>query len=316
MDYTRQQSFHGIGKEGQEKLKEASVAIIGVGALGCVCSELLARAGIGKLMIYDFDKVEGHNLHRQTLYCESDVGKKKAEAAKHRLTLINPEVKIEAFDEKVSEDNIIKVKADVLIDCLDDLNTKLLVNDHCVEKSIPLVHGSVAGSRGYLFVVKNGASLRDIYSSKMIAESCETSGVLNTIVGAIASMQANEALKIILGADHEKDLIRIDLWKNTFEKIEVKKRTIEKNVIPEYTIKRCKTKATFEVIPKIKRKMNFEKLKKTFKVVADTPMILILEIEDEEVIVYEHGELMFKSCEKGDKIRRITEAIYSAGTAC
>lgn len=310
MRYERQESFRGIGRDGQEKLRNACVAIVGLGALGTVCSELLCRAGIGTLLLYDFDRVDETNLQRQALYKTDDIGRLKAKASKAALIKVNPDAKIISRELKLNKDNIHEVKADVVVDCLDDLNLKLVLNDHCVRNKIPMVYGAVAESKGYLYVVKNGNNLNDIYNKDMIAETCSTRGVTNTIVGVIASMQANEAIKLVVGAETEKYLIRIDLWKNSFERLKVKQK-MQLKEIPEYTIKRCKTNATFEVNPHKKLKMDFEALKDRFEVVADTPMVLILRIEGEEVVVYENGMLMFKSLKNTDKAGEIAKIIYS-----
>lgn len=331
MNHSRQISF--IGKEKQNKISKSSIAIVGVGALGTVCSELLCRAGVRELLLWDFDNVDETNLHRQLLYDTKDLKKPKVESAKKKLELINPDVKIKVFNDKINSSNIYLVKADVVIDCLDDLNVKLILNSHCVKNKIPLIHGSAAENKGYVFVVHpdNGSPcLNCIYESNMISQNCQVLGVMNTITTAIAAFQVNEAIKIITGQDYEHDLLRIDLQNNKLERIKIKQKkgcvcddkdptasNISNNhakPIPEYTIKRCKTKAVFEVNPHKKMKLDFDKLKKNFEVIADTPMILIISVEvdgnPEEVIVYENGSLMFKTLNDTEKVDEIVKRIY------
>ncbi len=329
MDQSRQITF--IGKENQNKLSNSAIAIVGVGALGTVCSELLCRAGVKTLYLYDFDNVDKTNLHRQLLYDTKDLGKFKVDSAKKKLELINPDVTIKIFNERINSSNVHKIKADVILDCLDDLNVKLILNEHCVKNKIPLVHGSAAENKGYVFVVSNdGPCLNCIYEYNMISQNCQVLGVMNTITTLIASMQVNEAIKIMTGQEYEYDLLRIDLQNNNFERIKVKQKkncvcnsdqaigsdgiSASSSRIPEYTIKRCKTKAVFEVNPHKKMKLDFEKLKKKFKVIADTPMILIISVQvdgnDEEVIIYENGSLMFKTLNNTEKVDEVCKKIY------
>jgi len=323
-----------IGKENQNKIANANIAIIGVGALGTVCAELLCRAGVSNLNLYDFDNVDETNLHRQLLYDTKDLGKSKAESAKKKLEIINPDVKIKVLNEKINSANVDKIKADIVLDCLDDLNVKLILNKHCIKNKIPLVHGSAAENKGYVFVINasgNDPCLNCIYESSMVSQNCQALGVMNTITTLIASMQVNEAIKIILGKEHEKDLLRVDLTNNSFERIKIKQKkgcvcselnlnssitSSSHNSIPEYTIKRCKTKAAFEVNPHKKMKLDFAKIKKKFKVIADTPMILIISVQvdgnDEEVIIYENGTLMFKTLDNTEKVDGVVRKVYGA----
>jgi len=177
MRYLRQEIFREIGKKGQSKLRKSTVAIVGLGALGSVSAELLARAGIGKLIVIDRDIVELSNLQRQSLYDESDIGKPKAIAAKEKLSKINSEIKIDIFIDDLNRENIDKILSlrgkyidekfnkivennkknknniDLILDCTDNLETRFLVNDFSIKNKIPFIYSSAVGSKGYVFNV-------------------------------------------------------------------------------------------------------------------------------------------------------------------
>ena len=241
MRYSRQEIFPEIGKKGQEKLGKSTVAIIGIGALGSVSSELLARAGIGKLILIDRDIVELSNLQRQSLYDENDLEKPKALQAHHHLKKINSGIKIDFFIEDLNNENIgkILIKTDLILDCTDNLETRFLLNDFCVKNNVPFIYSSAIGSKGYVFniIPNEGACLR-CFLKEASLETCETNGVLNTITHAISSIQADEALKILLNKNHEKNLLFLDIWKNELLKIKVNKN---KNCV-------CCSKGDFEFL--------------------------------------------------------------------
>lgn len=228
MRYQRQEIFPEIGKQGQEKLRKNSVAIVGLGALGSSSSELLARAGIGKLILIDRDIVELSNLQRQSLFDEHDVGTPKALAAKEHLKKINSDVKIDFLIDDLNFENIGKLlngKIDLILDCTDNLETRFLINDFSVKNKIPFIYSSAVGGKGYVFnVIPNKtACLRCFLGEAAQLDTCESAGVLNTITNLISSIQANEAIKILLGKNFEKNLLFFDVWKNELLKINVNK---------------------------------------------------------------------------------------------
>src|SRR3989338_8417778 len=258
MRYIRQEIFREIGKEGQEKLKKSTIAIVGLGALGTNSAELLARAGIGKLLLIDRDIVELSNLQRQSLFEENDVGKPKALSAKEHLNKINNEVEFDVFVDDLSYDNIYdlipikksndekntnknKKNISLILDCTDNLETRFLINDYCIKNKIPFIYSSAVGSKGYVFnVIPNKTPcLRCFLKEAAQLDTCETVGVLNTITNLISSIQVNEALKILLNKnDVEKSLLFFDIWKNELIKIKVNKN---KNCI-------CCAKNNFEYL--------------------------------------------------------------------
>lgn len=230
MRYTRQEIFAEIGKKGQQKLRKSAVAVVGLGALGSVAAELLARAGIGKLILIDRDVAELSNLQRQSLYNELDVGKPKAIAAKEKLNKINSEVNINTFVDDLNYNNIKKLinfkNIGLILDCTDNLETRFLINDFSIKNKIPFIYSSAVGSKGYVFNVvpeKNNPCLRCFLKEAAQLDTCETTGVLNTITHIIPSVQVNEAVKILLDKDYEKNLLFFDVWKNELIKVKVNK---------------------------------------------------------------------------------------------
>ena len=231
MRYIRQEIFSEIGKKGQRKLRNSSAVIVGLGALGSVSAELLARAGIGKLYLIDRDIVELSNLQRQSLFDESDLGKPKALAAKEHLKKINSDVGIDFFIEDLNYENISKIfpqkKNDLILDCTDNLETRFLINDFSVKNKIPFIYSSAVGSKGYVFNIipnKNNPCLRCFLKEAASLDTCETAGVLNTITHAISAIQVDEAIKILTKkSKFEKNLLFFDIWKNELTKIKISK---------------------------------------------------------------------------------------------
>jgi len=228
--YSRQLVLDRIGSEGQQKLLEARVVVIGCGALGSVSADRLVRAGVGEVVVVDRDIVELSNLQRQLLFDDGDVGVPKAVAAVEKLRKINPEVTIEAVVDDVNFSNIEEIitGCDVVVDALDNTETRYLINDACIKNNIPWVYGGAISTYGMVSVIIPGetACLRCFMPNIPRAGSmptCDTSGVLNTIPAIIASMQCTEAFKIILGKEIEAGLLFFDVWTHQFQKVGVKK---------------------------------------------------------------------------------------------
>lgn len=203
--YSRQMNLPEIGDEGQAKLKNAKVLVIGAGGLGCPILQYLATAGVGTVGIVDFDTIEMHNLHRQILYTEEDIGLSKAKTAKMVLEKLNPLISILAFEEKITAANASNSIADfdIVVDGSDNFTTRYLVNDTCVLLGKTLVYGSILGFEGQLAVFNHNESknLRDIFPeppNPKKVPNCNMNGVLGTLPGMIGLMMAHETLKIIL----------------------------------------------------------------------------------------------------------------------
>lgn len=208
--YKRQITLAEIGEDGQQKLLQTKVVVVGCGGLGSVAAVYLAASGIGTINLVDFDVVDISNLHRQVFYNTEDIGKPKVEILAKHIESISPFVKILCSNKAVSKENVFDliIKADYVLDCTDSLPIKYLLNDACVLKNKPLIYGSLYKFDGYVssFNVKtsdsgNSSNLRDAFPeiSKEIIPNCSEIGTLNTIVGMIAMMQANEVLKLVTG---------------------------------------------------------------------------------------------------------------------
>lgn len=226
--YSRQEILRDIGPAGQAKLREARVTIVGCGALGTVAAELLVRAGIGSLYIIDRDIVELSNLQRQTLFIEEDVYRRaaKAEAAVARLSKINSEVRIEGLAVELSPANALEhlSGSSVVVDATDNYSARFLINEACLTLGIPWVYGGAVGTGGVVAsFIPEGACFRCLFNelpSVGVGESCDVAGVLGPATSVVASLQAVEAMKIIIDPRHVRsDLCELDLWKNRFDNI-------------------------------------------------------------------------------------------------
>jgi len=210
--YVRQMMLAEIGEAGQEKLKAAKVAVVGCGGLGCPVLLYLASAGIGTIGIIDFDIVTVSNLHRQILFGNKDVGKKKTELAKTKINVMHPEVNIIIHDKMLKENNAEEIlkNYDLVIDGCDNFETRYIVNDTCVKLQKPLVYGSILGFEGQLavFNFEGGKNLRHLFPEPPNPEDvpdCSENGVLATVPGIIGTMMANETIKVIIGKSEMKN---------------------------------------------------------------------------------------------------------------
>ena len=312
MKYIRQEILSEIGKDGQELLKSKSVAIIGVGGLGCASASLLARIGIKKLILFDFDKIQEHNLHRQILFNETHLNKPKATTAKEELNKINNEVKIIAYDEYFDET---KCSADIILDCTDNLETRNKINEYATKNNIPWVHAAATGMIGNIIVFNNDLCFNCIHEHLKSPGTCEEIGIFPTLVTTISSLQVTQAIKLLLNKDYEKDMIHIDIWNNTFEKIKIKpnpdcKVCQGKTTQENFRINKCKTKAAYSARPIKNIKLDLNKLKQKFNTKVETPILIIIEEQGHEIIIHKHGEVLFKDLEDQNLIKEIARKIF------
>lgn len=200
--YARQRVLPEVGAEGQGRLGGATVLIVGAGGLGCAVLQYLAAAGVGRLMIVDHDRVEESNLHRQPLYRMSDLGKPKVHAACAALQQMNPAVRVQAVEARLSAANARQLveEAGVVIDAADSFAVTYVLSDACRAAGKPLVSASVLGLAGYVGVFCAGApSYRAVFPEMpRAAGSCSESGVLGTAVGVMGTLQAHLALALLL----------------------------------------------------------------------------------------------------------------------
>ena len=201
----RQRILEEVGEAGQQRLERAAVAIVGVGGLGSPAALYLAAAGVGRLGLFDDQRVELSNLNRQVLYEDCDVGRPKVEAAATRLLSLDASLQLDARNENVGPANVDQVFAeyDLVVDGTDAFETKFLLNDAAVLTGKPLVHGAVLQWGGQvLTVVKDGPCLRCLFRDPPdleVIQSCEEAGIVGAATGVIGSVQAEEALKVLLG---------------------------------------------------------------------------------------------------------------------
>lgn len=198
--YDRQIRLKGFGIEGQRRLKNSRVAVVGLGGLGCSISIYLTVAGVGYVRLLDQGKVELTDLNRQILYEEGDIGRNKAEVATEKLKRLNPHVEVEGITIKVDEENVVDLieGVDVVVDGLDNWNTRLLLNEACVKLNIPYIHGGVWGMYGQVMTILpgEGPCLKCFLKEIPIEE--EIIPVVGPIPAIIASIEVLETLKLLL----------------------------------------------------------------------------------------------------------------------
>jgi adenylyltransferase/sulfurtransferase len=229
--YSRQTLFAPIGKAGQEQLGQASVAIIGCGALGTGLANNLCRAGVGRLLIADRDYIELNNLQRQILYDEEDIEQRlpKAVAAVRRLGRANSQVRLEALVEDINAESVetLVKEVDLILDATDNFETRYLLNDACVKHGRPWIYSGVVASYGVTMNILPGVTpcLRCVFPEMPepgTSATCDTAGVLNGIVAAITGIASTEALKILLQSEKvSHEMFWMDVWENTSERIEL-----------------------------------------------------------------------------------------------
>lgn len=225
--YNRQMMLPEIGDSGQEKLKKAKVLVIGAGGLACPVLQYISTAGVGTIGIVDFDKIEIHNLHRQILYTENQVGEAKATTAKSVLETLNPLINIIAFEQKLTIENATEIiqNFDIVVDGSDNFTTRYLVNDTCVTLGKSLVYGSILKYEGQLAVFnhKGSKNLRDLFPqppNPKDVPNCNLNGVMGTLPGIIGTMMGHETLKLIMDLPIlENELVLFNTLNWSFNKL-------------------------------------------------------------------------------------------------
>jgi adenylyltransferase/sulfurtransferase len=249
--YHRQMLLSGWGKEGQRRLARSHALLVGCGALGCVIADALTRAGVGRLTIVDRDVVEITNLQRQVLFTEADVAAQlpKALAAKARLASVNSQVSIEAHVDDFNHRNAeqLLADADVILDGLDNFETRYVLNDAAVKHHRAYVYGGAVGTTGMSLTIlphplaclsrladataqwsdsESTGCLRCVFPDAPppgTTPTCDTAGVLGPVVNVIASHQASQAIKLLIGANDavDRSMLTIDLWRNEWRRFDV-----------------------------------------------------------------------------------------------
>lgn len=230
--YAKQTRFAPLGEHGQQALAASRALVVGCGALGSVIASTLVRAGVGLVRVVDRDYLELSNLQRQVLYDEADVqgGLPKAVVAGEKLRQINSEIEVDAVVADLTHQNITHLAdgVDVIVDGLDNFETRLLLNDYAVSTGTPWVYGGCVGAEGQVLAVLPGetACLTCLVPEPPppgATPTCDTAGVLGPVVSVVASLQAMEALKILSGnrAQVNRQLTTIDLWRNRIRTLSV-----------------------------------------------------------------------------------------------
>jgi molybdopterin/thiamine biosynthesis adenylyltransferase/molybdopterin synthase catalytic subunit/rhodanese-related sulfurtransferase len=235
-DYSRQQALKEVGVEGQAKLRAARVLVVGAGGLGVPVLSYLAGAGIGRIGIVDGDKLEASNLHRQPLYSFDAVGQPKVQLAAARLRALNPDVDVQSYGLRLTAANAAELISgwDLVIDCTDNFSTKFLINDVCVSARKPAILSSIYQYEGQLQVIRpdaHGACLRCIWPEATrdgLVGNCAEAGVLGPVPGVFGSLQALEALKILLGLPGQlgDELLVMDLLTLQISRMKARRATV------------------------------------------------------------------------------------------
>lgn len=210
-----------LGKENQDKIEKTQIAVIGLGSLGSKITELLVRSGIKSLTLIDRDLVEESNLQSQSLYTLKDINKPKTKAIKTHLLKINPKIKLNLIFDHLNYENI-NIKEPIIVDCTDNLETRFLLNEFVLKNNKTLIHTSCIQNQGYLYIIQKNKACLQCFLKETNLETCQTSGILNSIPTAISALASSEIIKLITNNQPEKDLINLNLETNQLTRIKIK----------------------------------------------------------------------------------------------
>ncbi|GBE57776.1 putative adenylyltransferase/sulfurtransferase MoeZ [bacterium BMS3Abin01] len=230
--YSRHIILPEVGGRGQQKLKEASVLVVGAGGLGSPALLYLTAAGVGRIGIIEDDVVDLTNLQRQVLHATADVGKPKAQSASETMKQINPLVEVDVYRERLNKDNILPLveKYDVVVDGVDNFPTRYLINDACVMKKKALVEGGILRFMGLIMSIRGGetACYRCVYEEPPppgTVPSCAEAGILGAVAGVVGTLQATEVLKILTGVGKPlfNRMLQFDAEELSFHEVQAKR---------------------------------------------------------------------------------------------
>ena len=315
--YSRQILFHGIGEEGQRKLKNSSVVLIGCGALGTIIATTLVRAGVGKVRIIDRDFVEYHNLQRQVLFDEGDIESQlpKAVAAERHLRKVNSSIEIEGIVADVNNTNVETFVhgADLIMDGLDNFEARLLINDVSLKHSIPWIYGGAISSSGMTMNIIPGETacfrcLLPEIISRGIMLTCDTAGVIGPAPFITGCLQSAEAMKILVGEGNiSRDIVWIDAWEGTFNRVKISSRADCPSCRGKFEFLEAKfdTRATslcgqnaVQVLNPETREISFESLATQLKPLGEVSyndFMLRFGIDNYEMVVFSDGRAIVKN---------------------
>ncbi len=323
--YSRQTVLKEFGEKGQRKLVESKVAVVGLGGLGTVSSLYLTLAGVGRMRLIDQDVVELVNLHRQILYSPDDIGYPKVEISARRLAAANPFVEVEPVAENVNSVNVEKLLSgvDCVVDGLDNMRTRYLINRACIRLGIPYIFGAAIGVEGNLSVFQSPETpclecfLPNVDDSCL--ETCDARGVIGAAPGIIGGMQAMETIKVLtgMGSTLKGKLMVCDFADMFFSTIDILKRpdcTACNNiggeiVAGEKVVWLC-GRSTANVNPERPLKMSlndaFAAIKDVFKVRVKSQLAVIFDYKGFEITLFKGGRMIIKNV----KSERMALGVY------
>jgi molybdopterin/thiamine biosynthesis adenylyltransferase len=312
--YSRQVILKELGVKGQQKLEKSKIAVVGVGGLGTVSSLYLALAGVGHLRLIDQDTVETPNLHRQILYSIDDLHYPKVEVAAERLEKLNPLVKVEAISENINQGNVEKLleRVDLVVDGLDNMFTRYLVNRACVNLGVPYVFGAAIGIEGNLSVFAPPETgcleclLPNMSDNDLM--TCDTRGVIGATPGIIGAMQAMEAIKVLtgMGSPLKGKLMVCDFNDMYFTTVDTSKAvncpachgSVAQLKQEEKLVWLC-GQNTANINPEKPLKLNLDEVykivKQRFKVRLRSRLAIIFDYEDLEISLFNGGRMLIKN---------------------
>ncbi|WP_078428199.1 ThiF family adenylyltransferase [Alkalihalobacterium alkalinitrilicum] len=323
--YSRQMLFSHIGEEGQKKLHDSKVLIVGMGALGTVLANHMVRAGVGYVRFADRDYVEYSNLQRQMLFDEKDASESvpKAVAAQRKLQQVNSSVKIEGIVTDVTAMNIDELASgvDLILDGTDNFQTRFLLNDYCYKNGLPFVYGGAVSSRGMqaTFIPEETPCLRCFINEGSSSETCDTSGVIAPIVDIVASYQAIDAMKFLVGKKDaiRKSLLSIDVWHNLNHQMKWTKPkadclTCGEKVYPSLNVENedqflslC-GRETVQISPKSIKERDLDEWASRLSKIGDvqkTPFLVRCEVDDLRLVLFTDGRVLIQGTDDISKAK-------------
>jgi len=319
--YSRQIVLKELGEQGQRKLRQSTVAVIGVGGIGTASALYLALAGVGNLILVDQDTVELHNLHRQILFSLEDLRLPKAEVAARKLKTVNPEVNLIQVPDNLREENIKETleKADLVVDGLDNMRTRYMVNSACYRLRIPYVFGGAIAMEGNVSVFHPPETpclecVLPAFDDRHLP-GCDTRGVLGATAGIVGSIQAMEAIKLLAGIDDSLKgrLLVCDFRQMEFEKIQIFKREdckicgagVAAKLAPSSRLVWLCGRDTVNVNPTNPVDLNMERiverLRQRHEVLARSSIVAVFRYDDTEVSLFRNGRMLIKGTVNEEK---------------
>lgn len=328
--YSRQIAMKEFSSEEQNKLSNSTVAIVGVGGLGTISSIYLALAGVGKLRLIDQDTIELKNLHRQILYTPSDLHYPKTEIAAKQLKKMNPLIQIEAISENINSSNVDMLLGgvDCVVDGLDNMSTRYLINQTCVKKGIPYVFGAAIGLEGNISVFSPPQTgclkclLPQVSDEELL--TCETRGVIGATPGIIGSIQALEAIKVLtgIGSNLKGKLMVFDFSDMYFTTIDISKnvnckvcQSIKDGIKPKEKLVWLCGRETANINPKISLNLDFNKLanivQKKYNLKIKSNLAIIFYYKRFELSLFKSGRMLIKNVDDEKTALRVYKTIMN-----